>query len=338
MDFPSWYLQQLLEAAFTGNLTRFKQLAEELDDGRGIAKVVTGTKNGHGQSALHIAARKGYIDICKYLISDLGLDIDAKDAQGGTAMLLAFVQGHIDTAVYLLEKGANPNITDICGFTPLHFAAFEGHEEFLHKLLSKGANVDALSNVGTPLQRAALRGKQGAIKILLDHHANPNLSFHGCFTTLLSSIIVSSLHSVELLLKAGADPNAASCGVTPLEIAASNQETDMVRCLLKAGANPNVTSVVGQTPVEIAALTGNTEAFQILFPLTSPIPMYSDWSYGGILKHTNSEAGKIQMALKQKEKFEEAKSEGNKAFQEKDYLRATFWYTKQSPFFPQRGC
>ncbi|KAF9605983.1 hypothetical protein IFM89_021309 [Coptis chinensis] len=74
--------QLLLEAASNGNLRRLKNLAAELDVGKGIAATVASIKNSKGESALHLAAAEGNTDICKYLINDLKLDVDIKDNKG----------------------------------------------------------------------------------------------------------------------------------------------------------------------------------------------------------------------------------------------------------------
>lgn len=65
-------------------LTKFRlELAAELDDGKGIAKTVAGITDGMGVTPLHLASLGGRMDLCKYLISDLNVDVDAKEDQGG---------------------------------------------------------------------------------------------------------------------------------------------------------------------------------------------------------------------------------------------------------------
>ncbi|KAL5702066.1 hypothetical protein ACHQM5_027331 [Ranunculus cassubicifolius] len=74
---------QLLQAAFSGNLRRLKKLASELDDGKGIAKTIAGVKDSLGMSAIHLAASKGNLNVCKYLIGELDLDVDVKETHRG---------------------------------------------------------------------------------------------------------------------------------------------------------------------------------------------------------------------------------------------------------------
>jgi ankyrin repeat protein len=55
----------------------------------------------------------------------------------------------------LLRKGANEDIANNYGRTPLHLEAESGHVEVIRDLLSKGGNVDSTDNKGcTPLHLA----------------------------------------------------------------------------------------------------------------------------------------------------------------------------------------
>ena len=58
-----------------------------------------------------------------------------------------------------------------------------GHSEIVKFLLSKGADVDAISDLGTPLLLAALKGHPSTLKILLQHGADVLFK---CFVDMLS--------------------------------------------------------------------------------------------------------------------------------------------------------
>ncbi|OVA06698.1 Tetratricopeptide TPR-1 [Macleaya cordata] len=334
---------QILNAAITGKLNRLKKLSAKFDDGKGLASTIMSFKDDNGRGALHFAAVEGKLNVLKYLIDELKLDVDMKDGKGEAPLLHATIGGHLSTVAYLLEKGANPDTSNDSNSTPLHYAAEKGHLEILTLLLSRGVHIDALNNAGTPLNAAAAHGQHNAVKILLDHCANPNLFFHHVFTPLASSILSQSLRCVELLLEAGADPDAGSYGVTPLIVAASEGLTEMIKCLIEAGADPNLTNYYGLTPVEISAMHGNHKDVEILFPVTSRIPTYADWSIGGLMRQAHSEEAKEQVLnlyltfernLKAKEKFSEAKLSGTEAFRRKDYVKAIYWYTEASNIDP----
>ncbi|CDP03701.1 unnamed protein product [Coffea canephora] len=308
-----------LRAAFDGNLTLLKT----------FGKSHAGFKDPNGRTALHLAAAAGKTEICGYLIDQLKLDMDERDDDlGDTPLILAIVENHNSTAAFLIEHGAEIMKSNYKAFTPLHYAAEEGNKEILQLLISKGAEIDSNSESGTPLQCAALSGKGEAVKILLDNKANPNSVTQLYFPPLMLSIIARSFNCLDLLLKAGADPNLGSCGKTPLIAAACEGETEIINCLLKSGADPNARDNCGVTPLEHAAMRGEHAAVKVLFPITSRISSFPDWSFTGIMKHICSAKAGKQRDCRRREVFQMSKSKGEDAFKRKDYLDAIHWYTE----------
>ena len=63
-----------------------------------------------GMTALQFAARQGYTDVGEGAASTAGADINQLNAGDKTSpLLIAIINGHFDLAMYLLEKGADPN-------------------------------------------------------------------------------------------------------------------------------------------------------------------------------------------------------------------------------------
>jgi ankyrin repeat protein len=75
-----------------------------------------------GMTALHFAARQGFTDVVKALVEG-GADINQLNAGDQTSpLLITIINGHFDLAMYLLDKGADPNGTAFNGVTPLYAA------------------------------------------------------------------------------------------------------------------------------------------------------------------------------------------------------------------------
>ncbi|XP_062004664.1 uncharacterized protein LOC133721905 [Rosa rugosa] len=345
-------VQQFLNAACTGDVDLLKKLAGKLDEGKGLAKTVADIKDANKRGALHFAAREGQSEMCKYLLEELKLDVDTKDEDGDTPLIHAARLGHTDTAKLLLEYGANPSIASDLGATALHHSAGLGNIELLRYLISKGVDVNSQSDAGSPLIWAAGHDQPDAVKVLLEHHANPNAESDDDITPLLSSVAAGSLACLELLIQAGAKVNMSAGGATPLHIAADIGNLEIIKCLLKAGADPNVTDEEGLKPIQVAAASGNRSAVEILFPLTSQVETISKWTVDGILEYMQSETSRQQeqprntkelnvpkdsTSLKKelpevtpeaKKRAAEAKSRGGDAFSRKDYQAAVDAYTQ----------
>ena len=83
-------------------------------------------KDDEGYTALHQAAYKWHVDVCKILI-DNDADVEEKGSEGRTALHYAAISGHVDVCRFLLENGANIEEKEDNGATPLILAANFGH-------------------------------------------------------------------------------------------------------------------------------------------------------------------------------------------------------------------
>ncbi len=157
---------------------------------------------------------------------DLGLDLNATDAQGCTALLRACGGGHVDLVRDLLARGANPDLTANSGATCLSVALTARQIEVVWALVESGVSVEQRLPGGiTPLMIAAALGQGQAIVALLAHDVDVRaVDAHG--GTVLHALAQfgfgardAEAVSViwESLLAAGADADAINgVGETPL--------------------------------------------------------------------------------------------------------------------------
>lgn len=101
--------------------------------------------------------------------------INARDFNGRTALMAAIENRDRDWTGYLLNQGADPNLSDSQGNTPLIEAAKMGSEEQAEWLIGMGAKVDDANHMGeTALIIAVQQRELPLVKLLLDHGADPD--------------------------------------------------------------------------------------------------------------------------------------------------------------------
>lgn len=105
-------------------------------------------------NSLMIAAAHGYVQIVTYLL-EKGAKIDyVGGINNGTALSCAALHGHLDLVKLLCSEGANPNIKNIHGETPMILAFKSGHyavAEYLLDLTQNDLCIDELEIIACSL-------------------------------------------------------------------------------------------------------------------------------------------------------------------------------------------
>ena len=223
------------------------------------AKADLGAHTKKGFTALHFAAREGDIESAGLLLR-AGVNVNIRShpepsetapasadppkgrttagggggargpayqatlSAGSTPLLVATVRGQVPLALFLLEKGADPNVGD-AGFMPLHWVAGTWESGPSNPVYGFS---DPMS--GIPTRTAKLQ----LVQALLAHGANPN---------------------VRMTQRppgfAGGYEDAA--GATPFLLASAATDLEMMRILLAAGADPALVTDTRTTPVMAAS-------------------------------------------------------------------------------------
>ena len=125
--------------------------------------------------------------------------------------------------------------------------------------------IAAADSARPPIVDAARNGNHEALRALLKQKTDVNAPEADGSTALLWASYRNDLESADLLLRAGARPDAANdLGATPLWAASQNGSSAMVRRLLEAGANPNAALLSGETPLMVAARGGYPKVVELL--------------------------------------------------------------------------
>lgn len=224
-----------------------KMLDEDFDPVvlEGYKANVLGTPQG-GYTPLMFAARAGDVETIKHLVENKA-DMDAISVADGTALVMAAAGGYEDISLYLVEQGADPNLTDANGMAPLHYAMRDGIK-VLHNMRTNfdkqvcGYASDSRCKVYTSLTPDELKllddPKFGLY--IVEPKGNPNDPLYG-----------TNMHDLaRALLSAGADPDVAMkyppprlrmdrlsyfnlTGTTPFMLAVASLDMDAMNMLLE---------------------------------------------------------------------------------------------------------
>ena len=128
-----------------------------------------GAKSG-AEDSIYVAVAVENIEAVKQHLV-IGADVNAKDAGGGTPLLVAASRGHKEIVELLIAEGADVNAKRTNGSTPLHIAAYFGHKEIAELLIAEGADVNAKDEFSktTPLDWASSRKHPETADLLRKH-------------------------------------------------------------------------------------------------------------------------------------------------------------------------
>jgi ankyrin repeat protein len=221
------------------------------------------------------AIRDGDVHAVRKLL-DNGADVNARDAEGNTPLILASFYAGPECVALLLEKGADANAANRAGVTALIRAATNYDKTRLLVTAGSKVRVRTADLGNTPLILAARRpGNSRTVKLLLERGASATEPNNVGVGPLISGAASGDRETVQLLLDAGAKAgdfpklddrgvsNLATGSRTSLMWAAYHNDVRMVRLLLDHGADPNQSTYFG-TPLSQACWNDGFEAADVL--------------------------------------------------------------------------
>ena len=220
-------------------------------------------------SGLHSYYKNAVADTVASELLAHGADPNLPDHNGRTPLHHAVENGTDPAVELLLGNGANVNAADHDLVTPLHLGSISLNNKIFLRLLSANANHEARDYQGaTPLHRAAQkRYNSQIIQMLIKKGANVHSKDRSGATPLhFATIDCDSFHMISVFLRHGADIKAVTqSGETPLHWAAKyGSSSTIIRTLIEYGSDPKAVTLSGETPLHYAAMGGNSDAINVL--------------------------------------------------------------------------
>jgi ankyrin repeat protein len=217
-------------------------------------------------------------------------DVDAVQPDGATALAWSAYWDHARTAERLLRSGANANIANDYGITPLILACQNRSLQMVEELLDGGADPNSTMWSGvTPLMVAAKSGNANIVRALIDADADVNAREpRRGQNALMWAISYGYPIAARVLIEADADvtvqttklnedftpmdleaytksvSGTAQGGYTALMFAARQGDLATVRLLLARGADVNAESGADGSALVIASAAGREDLALLL--------------------------------------------------------------------------
>jgi ankyrin repeat protein len=290
----------LMIAAGAGSVAEMKMLLDRGAD-------VNAADPKHQQNALMWAASEGHSAVVDLLIQR-GANVDAISKSGFTALVFAALKNDASSVKRLLSAGANPNyaipdktpeknkvltiatanrsyaasmalldggadpnIADSTGNTPLHMAAQTGTLDLVQKLLAKGAQLNVRTNPvkeagfrpaageQTPLLLAARNARVEVMHALIEAGADTKIKGQDGAGLLLAAAVSGRVSAVKYAFEFDKDVKAVDKNgrtamhecVNPGSGATQTEMTELVQYLADIGVPLDDKDARGRTPIQI---------------------------------------------------------------------------------------
>ncbi|CAN1781244.1 E3 ubiquitin-protein ligase KEG [Linum perenne] len=239
-------------------------------------------QNADGQTALHLACRRGCAELVQAILEYREANVDVLDKDGDPPLVFALAAGSPECVHALIRSGANVRSRLREGFGPsvAHVCAYHGQPDCMRELLLAGADPNAVDDEGESVLHRALSKKYTDCAIaILENGGCRSMAFVNSknLTPLHLSVATWSVAVVRRWVEvASPDDIAEAINIpspvgTALCMAASSKKDheiegrQLVQILLEAGADPTSQDAPhGRTALHTASMANDVELVKII--------------------------------------------------------------------------
>lgn len=208
----------------------------------------------NGFTTLEGACIKGSNDALRLLIKEYGAEVNMQDKNGSTPLHFAAYNGKTETCKLLVQEGVDPLIPNNSGILPIHYAVKQDNYSVVEYLLSFPSSIGVKSMINakdgtgfTPLSYAVSQENYTLVQLLVGNGADVNILNDKSQGPLHGAVMLQNQQITEYLLQLGADPNLGEKNATPLFTATKNKNVSFVKLLLEYEANPDLGGTLEST-------------------------------------------------------------------------------------------
>ena len=268
-----------------------------------------------GKSLLIQAAALGNLKIVETLVA-FGADVNLRNGSGDTPLTSITSTVTPELVKHLIAAGARVNARDNNGASPLMIAARTGSVSVVKELIEAGANVNARDSSGeTCLFSAARSNAPEAVILLLDSGVDANVLNEDGDNALMAAAGAGSYDSFRSLYQRGLPENLVNeDGETLLMLAAGNEDARIAKMLIESGAEVNRKRKYGMTALMLAAGAGSLDAVTSLIAARAELDEKDDDGETALMKAVRAGSLEcVQALLKAGAGFTARNEEGQRA-------------------------
>ncbi|XP_008783270.2 E3 ubiquitin-protein ligase KEG-like [Phoenix dactylifera] len=239
-------------------------------------------QDAEGHTALHLACRRGSVELVETILAYKEADVDILDKDGDPPIVFALAAGSPECVRALVNRSANVSSRLRGGGGPFvtHVCAFHGQPECMQELLLAGADPNAVDGEGESVLHTAIakRYTECAI-VILENGGCRSMSFcnaqrktplHLCVETWNMAVVkrwveVASQEVIDEAIDIPGPNGTALCMAAALKKDHEIEGRELVRILLAAGADPTAQDEVNfRTALHTAAMINDAELVNII--------------------------------------------------------------------------
>ncbi|KAF7119469.1 hypothetical protein RHSIM_Rhsim13G0208400 [Rhododendron simsii] len=270
------YLHQLVSER---NLSGVRDLLARTASGNDSSSIISlfEAHNSDGQTALHLACRRGFPEILDAILEYSYADVDVPDRDGNPPIVFALAAGSPDcvralirkssSVIYRLREGYGPSVAHVC--------AYYGHPDCMREILLAGADPYTLDDRNDSILHVALSKKftecaiaimeNGGSRLMGVRNSKQETPLHLCIETFNVSAVkrwveVATAEEIAEAIDVPSPAGTALCMAASLKKDRETDSRELVKILLEAGANPEAQDAQNwRTALHTAAMANDVE-------------------------------------------------------------------------------
>ncbi|KAK7322624.1 hypothetical protein VNO77_26013 [Canavalia gladiata] len=277
---PSHLHRLVSEGDVTGVRDLLAKAASE--NGSNYISSLLEAQNADGQTALHLACRRGSAELVETILEYREANVDVLDKDGDPPLVFALAAGSPECVCSLIKRNANVRSRLRDGFGPsvAHVCAYHGQPDCMRELLLAGADPNAVDDEGeSVLHRAVAKKYTDCALVILESGGcrsmailnSKNLTpLHLCVATWNVAVVkrwveVATPNEIAEAIDIPSPIGTALCMAAASKKDHESEGRELVRILLAAGADPSAQdSQNGRTALHTAAMTNDVDLVKVI--------------------------------------------------------------------------